>query len=71
VSVYVPPLADGETVIVIVEVPDWPGLRVNEDKLKVAVTPLGTPETDRLIVCEEPEPLAAVKVTVALACINP
>jgi len=55
----------------MVEVPDWPGLRVSDVGLRVTDTPLGAPETDRLITCEEPEPLADVTVIVALVDVLP
>ncbi|MEM1792632.1 MAG: hypothetical protein QXE92_00130 [Thermofilaceae archaeon] len=71
VIVYVPVGAVELTVIVIVDVADEPGLTVTLLGLKLTETPEGAPEAERLIVCDEPEPLADVTVTVAVVEVLP
>jgi len=71
VIVYVPVGAVELTVMVMVDDAEEPGLTVTLLGLKLTETPEGAPEAERLIVCDEPEPLADVTVTVAVVEVLP
>lgn len=68
---YVPVEAEEETVMVMVEVAELPGLTVTLLGLKLTEAPEGTLLAERLTVCELPDPLNDVTVTVAVIDVLP
>ncbi|MEM2368318.1 MAG: hypothetical protein QXQ50_08835, partial [Candidatus Bathyarchaeia archaeon] len=71
VMVYVPPDAEDETVMVIVEDAEDPDETETGFGLNETVTPEGAPLAERVMLCDEPEPLVEVRVTVAVVVVEP